>query len=203
MRLLWSHGARRWAVVAQPIATMTEEEYLAFERASDARHEFLDGRVYAMAGASLKHGDIIQNTSSNLYIKLRGGPCRAVTNELRVRVRATGLNTYPDIVVLCGEPHLTDDHLDTLTNPTILIEVLSPSTEAYDRGAKWRHYQQIDSLREYVLIAQDAPAIEHFVRQDDGSWRYEATIGLDAAVELPTIGCTLALSEVYQNVRFD
>jgi Uma2 family endonuclease len=190
-------------LVAQPVAAMTEEEYLAFERASAARHEFLDGRVYAMAGASLKHGDIIQNTSSNLFIKLRGGPCRAVTNELRVRVDATGLHTYPDIVVLCGEPQLTDDHLDTLTNPTVLVEVLSPSTEAYDRGAKWRHYQQIASLREYVLIAQDAPAVEHFIRQDDGSWRYEATIGLEAAVEFPTLGCALTLTEIYGDVRFD
>jgi Uma2 family endonuclease len=190
-------------MVAQPIAAMTEEEYLAFERASDARHEFLDGRVYAMAGASVDHGRIIQNTSSSLFNQLGDGPCEAITNDLRVRVSATQLNTYPDIVVVCGEPELTDDRQDTLLNPTVLIEVLSPSTEAYDRGAKWLHYQRIESLREYVLIAQDAPAIEHYVRQGDGSWRYEATIGLGSSVTLPSLGCALALAIVYRRVTFD
>jgi Uma2 family endonuclease len=187
-------------MVAQPIATMTEQEYLAFERASETKHEFLDGRVYAMAGASMRHGRIIKNTSGSLYNQLRGGPCEAITNDLRVRVRATGLNAYPDIVILCGEPVLTDDHLDTLLNPTILIEVLSPSTEAFDRAEKWVHYQQIPSLQEYLLIAQGAPRVDHYIRQDDGSWRYTVTIGLDASVGLPTVGCTLALAEVYENV---
>ena len=189
-------------MVAQPIATMTEDEYLAFERASETRHEFLDGRVYAMAGASMSHGDIIQNTSSHLFIKLRGGQCRAITNDLRVRVGATGLNTYPDIVVVCGEPRLTDDHLDTLLNPTILFEVLSPSTEAYDRTTKWEHYQLLESLQEYVLIKQNTPRVEHYTRQNDGSWRYVATTGLEAAVTLPSLGCTLTLAEIYENVTF-
>src|SRR5215218_7616684 len=122
----------RTAMVAQPIATMTEEEYLTFERASDEKHEFLDGRVYAMAGASLNHGRIIKNTSGNLFNQLRGGPCEAITNDLRVRVSATRLNTYPDLVVICGEPQLMDDEPDTLLNPVVLVEVLSPSTERYD-----------------------------------------------------------------------
>ena len=189
-------------MVAQPIATMTEQEYLTFERASDTKHEFLDGRVYARAGASMRHGDIVQNTSSNLFIKLRGGSCRAITNDLRVLVRATGLNAYPDIVILCGEPVLTDDHLDTLLNPTILIEVLSPSTEAFDRAEKWVHYQEIPSLQEYLLFAQGAPRVDHYLRQDDGSWRYAVTIGLDSSVELPTVGCTLTLAEIYEQVTF-
>ena len=190
-------------MVAQPIATMTEEEYLAFERASETRHEFLDGRVYAMTGASIRHGRIVGNTFSSVHTRLRGGPCEAITNDLRVRVSASRLNTYPDIVIICGEPQLTDDHLDTLLNPTILIEVLSPSTEAYDRGAKWVHYQQIESLQEYVLIAQDSPRVDHYVRQGDGSWRYSATIGLEPAVDLPSIGYSLQLADIYENVAFD
>lgn len=133
---------------------------------------------------------------------LRGGPCRAITNDLRIRVAATRLNTYPDIVIICGEAEPTDDALDTLLNPTILIEVFSPTTEAYDRGEKWAHYQRLPSLREYLLVAQNAPRVEHYVRQGDGSWRYAATIGLDAAVTLPTIGCTIALAAVYENVAF-
>lgn len=189
-------------MVAQPIATMTEEEYLAFDRASDEKHEYLDGHIYAMAGASIAHGDIIWNTSSLFYNQMSGGPCRAVTNDLRVRASAR-FNTFPDIVVLCDEPQITDDRKDTVTNPTLIIEVLSPSTEAHDRGEKWLQYQQIPSLREYVLIAQSAPAIEQFVRQDDGSWRYLATIGLEAAVTFASIGCTLALAEVYRRITFE
>lgn len=190
-------------MVAQPIATMTEEEYLAFERASDTKHEYLDGRVYAMAGASLKHGRIIKNTSGRLFTRLLGGPCEAITNDLRVRISATGLNTYPDIVVLCGEPQLTDDYLDTLLNPTVLIEVLSPSTAYNDRGMKWYHYQHIESLQEFVMIAQDAPRIEHYVRQEDGRWIFAAVIGLESVIEFSSLGCKLTLAEIYANVTFD
>jgi Uma2 family endonuclease len=189
-------------MVAQLIATMTEEEYLAFERASDEKHEYLDGHVYAMAGASMNHGWVVGDTFGSLREQMRGGPCRAITNDLRVKVSATGMNTYPDIVIICGEPQLTDDHLDTVLNPTVLIEVLSPSTERHDRSVKLVNYQEIESLKEYVLIAQDTPRIDHFRRQEDGSWRYTTTIGLDSVVELPSIGCRLALAEVYQNVSF-
>ncbi len=189
-------------MVAQPIATMTEEEYLAFERASDEKHEYLDGHIYAMAGASMNHGWIVGDTFGSLRQQLRGGSCRAITNDLRVRVVASRLNTYPDIVVICGEPQLTDDHLDTLLNPTVLIEVLSPSTASHDRGTKWYHYQHIESLQEYVLIAQDSPRIEHYVRQANGTWHYAATIGLESLVELPSINCTLALADVYENINF-
>ena len=190
-------------MVAQPIGTMTEEEYLAFDRASDVKHEFFDGHVYAMAGASIAHGRIVNNTTVSLSVQFGDGPCEAITNDLRVRVAATRLNTFPDIVVLCHEPQITDDRKDTVTNPTLIIEVLSSSTEAHDRGEKWLHYQQIASLREYVLIAQAAPVIEQVVRQDDGTWRYMATIGLDSAVTFASIDCTLPLAEVYRRVSFD
>ncbi len=189
-------------MVAQPIATMTEEEYLAFDRASETKHEFLDGRVYAMAGAGFQHGSIIWNTSGVLYTQLPGGPCRAITNDLRVRVSASRMNTYPDIVIICGEPQFNDDRPDTLLNPTVLIEVLSPSTESYDRGTKWEHYQTLESLQDYVLIKQNTPRVEHYARQENGSWRYTATIGLEATVELPSISCTLPLVKIYQGVSF-
>jgi Uma2 family endonuclease len=117
---------------------MTEEEYLAFERASEEKHESLDGHVYATAGASMNHGLIVGDTFGSLRQQLRGGSCRAITNDLRVSVVASRLNTYPDIVVICGEPRLTDDQLDTLLNPTVLIEVLSPSTASHDRGTSSR-----------------------------------------------------------------
>ncbi len=188
-------------MVAQPIATMTEEEYLAFDRASETRHEFLDGRVYAMAVASDPHSAIITSTMFRTYGHVIGR-CRVYTNDMRIRVNPEGLYTYPDIVIACGELRFTDSRRDTLLNPVIIIEVLSPSTEAYDRSAKWVHYQKIESLQEYVLIAQDSPRVDHFLRQADGSWRYTVTIGLEAAVELSSIGYTLLLAEIYENVAF-
>lgn len=113
----------------------------------------------------------------------------------------TGLFTYPDVVVVCGEPRLADEHLDTLLNPTLLIEVLSPSTEAYDRGKKFEHYRTIESLAEYLLVAQDEPRIEQFVRQPDGHWLFTAIAGLPATILLPSIRCELSLSEVYDKVQ--
>jgi Uma2 family endonuclease len=189
-------------MVAQPIATMTEEEYLAFERASETKHEFLNGRVYAMAGATEPHIVIVGSTFFRLYGQLLGRPCRVYANDMRIKVVASGLYTYPDIAVVCGDRHFADNRRDTITNPTVLIEVLSPSTESYDRTTKWEHYQTLESLQEYLLIKQDTPRVEQYARQDDGSWRYTATLGLEAAVDLPSIGCTLRLAEIYENVAF-
>jgi Uma2 family endonuclease len=190
-------------MVAQPSDYISEEEYLALERASEVRHEYYLGKMVAMAGASERHGAIIGGTYFHLYGQLRGGPCRAYTTDLRVRVSATGLYTYPDIVVVCGERQLTDNHRDTLLNPTAVIEVLSPATEGYDRGRKFRQYQSIPSLREYLLIAQEVPLVEHFVRQDDGQWLYSAADGLEATVELPSLGCSLALANIYELVDWE
>jgi Uma2 family endonuclease len=189
-------------MVARPHARMTEQEYLAFERASDTKHEYLRGEVFAMAGASLEHAQIVSNTLIAAGRQLRP-PCRIVSNDLRVKISKTGLNTYPDIVVVCGRPQLADDQFDTLLNPTIIFEVLSPSTEAYDWGKKFGHYRTLESFREYVLIAQDAPLVEHFVRQEGGTWRFAAASGLEASLHLPTIDCTLALAEVYALVEWD
>lgn len=182
---------------------MTEAEYLAFERASDIRHEYLDGHVYAMTGASRAHNLISTYTAASLINQLRGRPCEVYASDMRVRVSATGLYTYPDVTVVCGNPQFADSALDTLLNPVLVIEVLSPSTESYDRGKKFQHYRQLESLREYVLISQDSPRIERFLRQDDGTWLLTDAAGLDASLELASVACTLALAEVYEKVTFE
>ncbi len=190
-------------MAARTEAILSEDEYLALEREGDTKHEYHGGQIVAMVGASKKHNGIVSSTLSHLYMQLRGGPCRPYANDFRVRVSAASLYTYPDIVVVCGEHQMADDHADTLLNPAVIIEVLSPSTEGYDRGRKFRHYQTIPSLREYVLIAQDAPLIEHFARQADGRWLYAAADGLDTTLALPTIGGTLALADVYELVAWE
>ena len=182
---------------------MTEAEYLAFERASDIRHEYLDGHVYAMTGASRAHNLISTYTAASLINQLRGRPCEVYASDMRVRVSATGLYTYPDVTVVYGNPQFADSALDTLLNPVLVIEVLSPSTESYDRGKKFQHYRQLESLREYVLISQDSPRVERFLRQDDGTWLLTDAAGLDASLELASVACTLALAEVYEKVTFE
>ena len=188
-------------MVAQASEHMSEEEYLAFERASDTKHEYYRGEIFAMAGASEKHVLIVNNTVGTFFQQVRGR-CRIYSNDMRLRVNARGLYTYPDVIIVCNRPQLADGQFDTLLNPTIIIEVLSPSTEAYDRGKKFWHYRTLESLQEYVLIAQDAPLVEHFARQEDGSWRFAAASGLDASLYLPTIDCTVAMADIYLLVEW-
>jgi Uma2 family endonuclease len=176
---------------------LTPEEYLAIERAAEQKSEFFNGEMFAMAGASPEHALIVTNVAGELRARLRERPCRVYSADLRVRVSETGLYAYPDVVVVCGEPQLEQD---TLLNPTLIVEVLSPSTEAYDRGEKFRHYQRLESLQEYLLIAQDRHRVEQYVRQPDGRWLYAEAHELSATLQLPSIGCDLALSEVYDKV---
>ncbi|ETW98231.1 MAG: hypothetical protein ETSY1_19650 [Candidatus Entotheonella factor] len=186
-----------------PQHNMSPAEYLAFERAqTDVRHEYLNGEIVAMSGASLAHNIIVSNLVISLGIQMRGRPCNVFASDMRVKIPATGLYTYPDITALCGEPELEDDIADTLLNPQVIVEVLSPSTEAYDRGAKFAHYQSIASLQAYVLVAQDRTRIEIFLRRENGDWLYTVAEGLEATVRLETIGCELTLSDVYEGVRF-
>lgn len=187
-------------MVAEPNPTYTETEYLMLERDSDVRHEYYEGEIVAMVGASEAHNLIVTSTVFSLYGQLRARPCRIYSNDMRVRVAATGLDTYPDLIVICGESQFTDDTFETLANPTIIIEVLSDSTERYDRGKKFQHYRTLASLREYLLIAQDTAHIEHFVREGDGSWRLTEAAGIATTIRLPAIGCTLPLAEVYEKV---
>ncbi|GAB4275012.1 MAG: Uma2 family endonuclease [Methylomicrobium sp.] len=177
----------------------TPEEYLQLERNALYKSEFVDGRIYAMTGASRTHNLITINIAREISNQLKNRPCEAYINDMRVKAETARSYHYPDIAIVCGEPAFEDAQTDTLTNPTVIIEVLSPSTEAYDRGAKFMHYRQIESLREYLLISQERPSIERYVRQHE-AWLLTEATGLDASVHLDTIDCVLRLEEVYDKV---
>jgi Uma2 family endonuclease len=184
-----------------PKPRYTPQEYLALERQAEYKSEYFAGEIFAMAGASPPHNAIVFNLSGELSPQLRGGPCRGYVSDQRVKVSATGLYTYPDVVVVCGEPQFEDDHLDSLINPTLIIEVLSSTTEAYDRGSKFAQYRQLESFQEYVLIAQDECHVEWFVRQPDGRWLLAEAKDLAETVHLASIGCNLKLEDVYYLVE--
>lgn len=170
------------------LSYFSPEEYLAFERGTDARHEYLDGHVYAMAGKSIEHSRICVNVAGELRARLKGSPCEVLSPNMKVVTSPSGLFSYPDVVVICGEPQFYDERRDILTNPTVVFEVLSPSTEAYDRGEKFLRYRtQIETLREYVLVSQHRPLVEHYVRQSDGTWSYSSAGDLSGAIDLPSI----------------
>lgn len=180
---------------------LSAEQYLEFERDSEIKHEFLDGKVFAMAGSSLAHNRLCANLGGLLYQHLRGGPCAAYPADLRVFVESAGLYTYPDLSIVCGEPVLAGGPgLDTLTNPKVLIEVLSASTEDYDRGRKFFFYRSMASLDTYVLVAQDRAHVESFTRHPDGQWRLSEWTELGDELELPSIGVRLALADIYEGV---
>jgi len=184
----------------QPKAQFAPEEYLEMERKAAYKSEYHDGEIFAMAGASESHISIVGNLMYLLVGQFKGRDCKAYSNDMKVRVTATGLFTYPDVVILCGEPLFNDQNRDVLMNPGVIIEVLSDSTEAYDRGKKFEHYRSIESLSDYLLVAQDRPDIEHLVRQADQKWLYSASKGIDARVEIPAINCVLLLADVYDKV---
>jgi Uma2 family endonuclease len=188
------------AVLTQ--AHYTAEEYLTLERSASSKSEFHDGQIYAMTGASRKHNLITVNIARELSVQLKKSPCEAYVNDMRVKAAEARSYHYPDIVVACGTAQFEDAHVDTLLNPTLLVEVLSPSTEAYDRGGKFAHYRKIPTLREYLLVAQDQPSIERYQRQGD-VWILTEAVGLDAAMSLESIGCELSLREVYDKVLDD
>ncbi len=197
--------------VPQSQFLVTEEEYLAMERASEERHEYIDGYVFAMAGESIEHGDICVNLISMLHPQLRNTPCRARIANSKVRSgprpalarSRKGMFSYPDLFVICGELEFYDEHRDVFLNPTAVFEVLSPSTETFDRGEKFLRYQNWNpTLKDYVLISQNSPTIEHFSRQADGSWTYRVYQGLETSFSIKTIKCNLKLSEVYERVKF-
>lgn len=189
------------AVVAR--RKMTVAEYLEMERASEEKHEFLDGEIYLMSGASLKHNLIVTNTVSSLHSQLRSRPCVVFPSDMRVRVRDNRYYTYPDITVVCDPLQLEDGRQDTLLNPTLIIEVLSPSSESYDRGKKFQHYRTLASLQEYVLISQDSARIERYLRQPNDEWLLADASGIESSIELASIQCVLSLAEVYEKITFD
>ena len=187
----------------QIVPYVSPEEYLRLERQSEYKSEYLNGEIFAMSGASRKHNLITGNIGSEFNQQLRGKPCEAYMSDMRVKVTATGLYTYPDVIVVCGEPKFEDEYVDTLLNPTLLVEVLSPSTERYDRIAKSSYYRTLDSLSEHLLVAQDEVRLEQYVKQSNGKWLLFECSSLDNVVELPSIRCSLALRVVYDKVTFD
>ena len=184
----------------QTQSRLTPEDYLAIERSADCKSEYLNGELFAMGGASPEHNLIVTNTAAELRQQLKQRPCRVYANDLRVKVSPTGLYTYPDIVVACGEAKFDDKQKDTLLNPSVIIEVLSDSTEGYDRGKKFGHYRQLESLSEYVLIAQDEHHVESYLRQPDDRWLLTETSEPQGSIGLNSIDCELALAEIYDKV---
>ena len=183
-----------------PIKRFTPEEYLAIERAAESKSEYISGEIIAMAGASWKHGLIKSNVEASLRSGLQGKPCRAMSSDLRVQAGSSYL--YPDVVVACGKAQFHDDaNLDTLLNPTVIVEVLSKSTESEDRGIKFMRYGMISTLKEYILVSQDQQRIEHFYRDADGIWeRGRIVTESDDALLVESINCSLSIKEVYEEV---
>ncbi|HEV7377697.1 MAG TPA: Uma2 family endonuclease [Pyrinomonadaceae bacterium] len=186
---------------SQPKTYLTPEEYLAIERQAEYKSEYLAGEVFAMVGASRKHNLITVNIIVALGQQLRDKTCELYPSDMRVRVPATGLYTYPDVVVACDEPNFEDNYFDTLLNPILIVEVFSPSTASYDRTRKFGHYRKIESLAEYLLVAQDEYKIEQYVKQPDERWLLSDISSLEARVELVSTQCTLNLADVYAKVE--
>ncbi|HEY8597873.1 MAG TPA: Uma2 family endonuclease [Thermomicrobiales bacterium] len=185
-----------------PAPALTPEEYLDLERASAEKHEYIEGKLVPVTGLSFQHNLIQFNLIANLKPQLPRTGCHGFGGALRVKSGAEPIYSYPDLAIVCGEPAVGTDGADTLLNPILLLEIMSPATEDYDRGEKLAHYRRIPTLEEYVLVAQESPLIEHHVRQGDGTWRWSAIAGLDETITLPTIGCTLLLADVYDGIPF-
>lgn len=189
-------------MASEPRRRVSPEEYLSLERQSETKSEYLNGEIYAMAGASRRHNFIAGDVYASLLNQLRGRGCDVYTGDMRVRVPAADLYAYPDVTVVCGEPELDDAEVDTLLNPTLIVEVLSRTTESYDRGVKFAYYRTLSSFAEYLVLAQDHVHAEHWVRQGNGGWLLTETDRREDVLELPSIGCTLALRDAYDRVVF-
>lgn len=183
--------------------TLTVAEYLALERAAEYKSEYINGERRPMTGASRKHNLIAGNIYASLHLQLRKSKCEIYPSDMRVKIEATGRMTYPDVSIVCGEPHFDDSYKDTLLNPIIVIEVLSPSTAAYDRGEKSENYRQIPSLQAYLLVSQDRMHIEYYSRQPDNSWRFAEFKRSEDRFALAAIQCELVLEDIYEKVTFD
>lgn len=191
-------------MVAHPKRRYTLEEYFELERKSEERFEFWDGEVYCMSGVSHEHDQIESNLNFYLRAKLAGRKCRAFLANMRLKVPSAPPYRYADISALCGEAEFEEiGGVDALTNPSLIVEVLSPSTEGYDRGDKFTHYKSVPSFSEYLLVAQHRPHVTHLVRRDDGLWVHNEYNDLEATLKLSSLGCALSMREVYENVSFD
>ncbi|HLJ57103.1 MAG TPA: Uma2 family endonuclease [Chthonomonadaceae bacterium] len=180
--------------------TYTAAEYLLIERGADYKSELIDGQMWAMAGATEKHILISRNLSTIAHVQLRGSGCLSFSSDMKVLVQPDGTFAYPDMAIVCGERQYHDEQKDVVLNPVVLSEVLSPSAEQFDRGDKFLRYQQIPTFKEYVLVSQNMPRVDHFVRQESGLWAASVALGLEASVTLSAVALTLSLSEVYESV---
>src|SRR2546426_6586677 len=169
-------------MVTQTKVRYNPEEYLALERKAEHKSEYFAGEIFAMTGASERHNLIVTNLVRELSLQLKGRPCKTYSSDMRVKVGATGLFTYPDVIVVCGPTQFDDEQQDTVVNPSVIIEVLSKSTEGYDRGEKFAHYRKLESLTDYLLVSQTKPHVEHYVRQPDNQWLLSETEGLESAL---------------------
>jgi Uma2 family endonuclease len=192
---------REAAVSTNPRTFLTPEQYLGIERQAEFKSEYFNGEMFAMAGAKEAHNLLTMNVGFALHAPLRSRPCRIYANDMRVRVSATGLHTYPDVIAVCGERHFLDDQRDTLLNPSLIVEVLSPTTEAYDRGRKFEHYKVIESLTEYLLISSDRVHVDLFRRQPDGDWLLRSAGRIEDVLDLQSVGCRLSLADLYEQVE--
>ncbi len=183
-----------------PKTFLTPEEYLGIERQAEYKSEYYKGEMFAMAGASYAQNLVVSNLLFQLRQGLRSRPCSVLPGDMRVLVSPTGLYTYPDVVVVCNEPRFLTEQKDTLLNPSLLVEVLSPSTEAYDRGRKFEHYQSIESLSEYLLVASDRLHADLFTRQADGRWLLTSASRMEDSLDLQSAGCRLTLADLYEKV---
>jgi len=181
---------------------LTQEEYLTQEREAAFKSEYVDGEVFSMAGATWEHTLIKDNLAQELRTRLKGGPCVALTSDLRVKVEQTKTYAYPDIVVVCEEPKFEDDSFDTLLNPKVIVEVLTDSTGKYDRGGKFRSYQLLPTFVEYFLVSQSQPLVEQFVRRPDGSWSPSFVAGLEGDLAIESLSIRIPLADVFARVKF-
>jgi Uma2 family endonuclease len=179
---------------------ITQEEYLIAERAALNKHEYYEGEIFAMSGASLPHNIIFSNTIGSLSSKLKGKSCRPFGSDLRVHILGNTLYTYPDITIICGKPKTTDHKMDTITNPSVIIEILSKSTRDYDKGQKFTLYRDIDTLQEYILIDSEAVRVETLTRNDDNSWTFREYKSMDDCFMIETVKENMLLAEIYFEV---
>jgi Uma2 family endonuclease len=187
----------------QPKPHYTPQEYLALERKAQDKSEYFNGEIFAMTGASRRKNVLVAIVLADLNVKLKKRPCEIYPSDMRVKVSPTGLYTYPDVVIVCGEPRFDDEQKDTLLNPTVLVEILSKSTASYDRGEKFEHYRKLDSLNEYLVISQNKHHVEHYVRQPDNQWLLSETDEIRSTVNLSSIDCRLSLLDVYDKIEID
>ena len=189
-------------MATNPATRLTPEQYLEIERKAEFKSEYYQGEMFAMAGAGYVHNLITANLITTLNQQLRSRPCQTLSGDMRIHVPASDLYTYPDASVVCGEPRFLGDRTDTLLNPKLIIEVLSPSTERYDRGRKFEHYRSVESVAEYLLVSSDRINAELFTRQSDGSWNLKTFNQLEDSLDIQSIGVRLTVADLYDKVDF-